>query len=449
MFVAAAAVILCPSLLLGEIRVTTARNVGSSQFQFESVPPPAIDDAASTAEFTLIDGRLDRNSGGLAALHDGRVPREEDQPAENFFFRQGQDGGRLKIDLGRVIAIARLGSYSWHTNTRAPQVYTVYGADETATGFDPAPKKGADPASCGWTQIAQVDTRAADGQDAGQHGVVLTDSAGTIGSYRYLLLDIAATETRDPFGNTFYSEFDVVDAQGPAPKVIETIERRAMAISFGTEEDAYRFSIDLTQAPDLAEWSETRLKPVILEWYPKLATLLASDGFSPPQKISLRFRDNMRGVPASAGGGTINLNATWFRREQEGEALGAVVHEMVHVVQSYSRRGEPVPDWLVEGIADYIRWFLYEPEKKGAEITPRNLATARFDASYRISGNFLDWVSRHYDQQLVPALNAAARQGKYSEQLWEERTGKTLPELGTAWKQHHTERLNAAPADGE
>jgi hypothetical protein len=88
------------------------------------------------------------------------------------------------------------------------------------------------------------------------------------------------------------------------------------------------------------------------------------------------------------------MNSSWFRRELNREARGAVVHELVHVVQSYGRvrRTDPdatrAPGWLVEGIADYIRWFLYEPETRGAEINERNLSRARYDASYRVTGTF-------------------------------------------------------------
>jgi hypothetical protein len=38
-------------------------------------------------------------------------------------------------------------------------------------------------------------------------------------------------------------------------------------------------------------------------------------------------------------------------------------------------------------------------------------------------------------------LNAAARQGKYSEKLWKEYTGKTLQELGDAWREANRVRL--------
>ncbi|RYD39056.1 MAG: hypothetical protein EOP83_37410, partial [Verrucomicrobiaceae bacterium] len=37
--------------------------------------------------------------------------------------------------------------------------------------------------------------------------------------------------------------------------------------------------------------------------------------------------------------------------------LGMIVHEMTHVVQGYPNYN---PVWLVEGIADWVRWFNWE-----------------------------------------------------------------------------------------
>ncbi len=109
------------------------------------------------------------------------------------------------------------------------------------------------------------------------------------------------------------------------------------------------------------------------------------------------------------------------------------------MVQQYNRvgrrdrRAAPTPGWLVEGIADYIRWYLYEPESHGADITSRNASRAQYDASYRVSANFINWVTQKYDPQLVTKLNAAAREGHYQNDLWKEYTGHTLQELGDEW----------------
>ena len=437
------------SMSFAEIKVIAERNEsGSPSFQFRifDVPAPSKSDAATKAKFTIVDGERDGNGGDLAQLHDGGVPSEDDQPARNFFFAQGTDGGRLQIDLGTNTTIKQINTYSWHASSRGPQVYKLYASDGDADGFKAEPKRGTDPRSCGWKLIATVDTRPPEGQGGGQYGVSIADSAGNLGQFRYLLFDMFRTETRDAFGNTFYSEIDVIDPNAPAVAATDD-EPKPITKSFSADNGKYHFTMDTTVAPDLTEWADTELRPVVQEWYPKLVAMLPSEGWQARTNVTIRFRDNMGGTPASAGGGFINCNAGWFKRELKREARGAVVHEMVHVVQSYGRvpRGDTnavrMPGWLVEGIPDYIRWFLYEPQTKGAEITQRNLARAKYDASYRVTGNFLNWVTERYDTNIVLKLNAAGRASKYSTNLWLQYTGKTVQELGDEWKKSHEQRL--------
>jgi hypothetical protein len=165
--------------------------------------------------------------------------------------------------------------------------------------------------------------------------------------------------------------------------------------------------------------------------------MLPSDGFTAPGHVTIRFRADMpRGIPAMTGGDRISCNIAWFRRNLHGEAAGAVVHEMVHVVQHYGGRREGAeqnPGWLVEGIADYIRWFKYEPQTHGADI--HDPSKAKYDGSYRVTANFLNWVTARYDKQIVEHLNAAMRKGEYSDELWKQYTGKTADELGAEWKE--------------
>jgi hypothetical protein len=169
-------------------------------------------------------------------------------------------------------------------------------------------------------------------------------------------------------------------------------------------------------------------------WYPRLAEMLSSEGFEPPRRVTIVFDPDMRGV-AETSGSRVRCAAGWFQGNLQGEALGAVFHELVHVVQQYGRRNATrVPGWLVEGVADYIRWFLFEPDSRGAEITSANLRRARYDGNYRISANFLNWASGNYAKDLVPRLNAAIRGGDYRHDLWKEVTGKTVEELGTEWR---------------
>jgi hypothetical protein len=197
-----------------QVKVTVGYNNNadaSSAFKFKNAPSPVADDAGAKAKLSLVDGQLDQNGADLGALTDGIVPTEEDQPDRNVFFDAGTGGGRFRLDLGGAFELAQVNTYSWHLDTRGPQVYRLWTSDGTAPRFNGEPKGNVDPATCGWKLIAVVDTRKKDGKgDGGQYGVSITDASGSLGKYRYLLFDCYVTETGDDFGNTFYSEVDVI-----------------------------------------------------------------------------------------------------------------------------------------------------------------------------------------------------------------------------------------------
>ncbi|MFT3788426.1 MAG: basic secretory protein-like protein [Tepidisphaeraceae bacterium] len=181
-------------------------------------------------------------------------------------------------------------------------------------------------------------------------------------------------------------------------------------------------------------WSAAKLEPVVREWYPKIVKMLPSEGYHAPRKFTIQFKidDKPGAAPAYAGGNRVTVNLHWAEREKDREAVGAVVHEMVHVVQQYKFGSRRSPFWLQEGIPDYIRWYLYEPEKNGARI--RDASKANYDKAYRVSANFLNYVTNKYDKDLVQKVNAAVRQGRYSDELFKTLTGKTLEELNDEWK---------------
>lgn len=208
-----------PPATQGNVSVRAERvalDQATPAFAFPTVPRPAKDDAARGAALTLIDGTANP-PGTVEVLTDGALPADQDQPASNFFFAGGQSG-RIVLDLHNAVRVRQINTYSWHKDTRAPQVYKVWGSNArpgAAAGFDPAPHVGTDPASCGWTLIASVDTRPRGTGETpgGQYGVSISSAAGTggeVGTYRYLLFQSFVTEVRDPWGHTFFSEIDVV-----------------------------------------------------------------------------------------------------------------------------------------------------------------------------------------------------------------------------------------------
>ncbi|HTD66472.1 MAG TPA: hypothetical protein VK846_08095, partial [Candidatus Limnocylindria bacterium] len=283
-----------------EIKVTTERNASeraSARFKFNNVPSPAKSDAATAAKFAILDGERDPNGGDITALHDGKLPNEDDQPSANFFFRAGTDGGRLLLDLGKAIDIRQINIYSWHAGSRGPQVCQLYASDGQSDAFNAEPKMGTDLEKAGWKSIAKIDTRPREGDAGGQYGASVSDSSGVLGKYRYLIFDIRRTEDADGFGNTFYSEIDVLDRD--APKIAEAVTIQRVEKMFEAEGGKYRFTFDTTVAPDLTEWAYKELSPVVLEWYPKLIAMLPSEGFAAPTNVTILFRDNMGGTPAS------------------------------------------------------------------------------------------------------------------------------------------------------
>src|SRR6266436_9471640 len=91
-----------------EIKTVTehvSNEAATQAFKFKTIPSPAKTNAASNAKFSIVDGERDENGGDLEKLHDGKLPTEEDQPLENFFFNAGTEGGRLLVDLGNIIEI--------------------------------------------------------------------------------------------------------------------------------------------------------------------------------------------------------------------------------------------------------------------------------------------------------------------------------------------------------
>jgi hypothetical protein len=417
---------------------TKDNDEANADFRFKAVHSPSSSATGTEAKFSIVDGEMDPNSGGLSTLHDGKVPDKEDQPGQAFFFRAGSDGGRILIDLGRITDIKRVATYSWHPGSRAPQVYHLFAAEGGEANFDQQPKRPKDPKECGWKELAAVDTRPKNGEPGGQCGVAIADSTAMLGRFRYLLFDMFRTENGDSFGNTFYGEIDIVGAAEPDPVSTASGSLPEQAGTEVIEVEDCRIRIDTSGTPDLRDWAHNKVGPMAKEWYPKLLKLLASDGFEAPQRVSIVFDNEMRGV-AATGGARVRCAAKWFRENLEGEALGAVFHELVHVIQQYGRAprlegATRPPGWLVEGIADYVRWYKFEPDSHGADITARNISRARYNGSYRITANFLDWTSNTCAKELVPRLNAAIRQGKYNEAMWKEITGRDLQDLGEEWK---------------
>lgn len=185
--------------------------------------------------------------------------------------------------------------------------------------------------------------------------------------------------------------------------------------------------IDVSDFEAGRQWAE-QAKALVEQWYPTVTTWLATEEFKAPAEIKLVFKRDLN-VPTYASGGTITINGKWITDHPDD--LGMVIHELTHVIQQYPN-SRTKPGWLVEGIADYIRWWRYEPEAQSTPRTPRlNPDRAKYTDSYRTTAYWLAWASKKYDLRLVPSLDRALRKREDPMPVFKSLTGKTPDELWT------------------
>lgn len=199
-------------------------------FEFPTIPPPSGSDFASTNPIVFeIDSRgrstdksiLAPPSGPLEVLVNGRTQRNHDDPDQSLFFRNDTTG-YLIFDLGRVIPVTSIHTYSWHRNKddlestlRAVQRYTLWGARENRPAGLPGRKN-----SGGWERIARVDTDVFFQVDErtdrpSQQACRLLPAEGAIGEFRYLLFEVLPTIDigADAPRHTFFSEIDIFSGE--------------------------------------------------------------------------------------------------------------------------------------------------------------------------------------------------------------------------------------------
>lgn len=180
---------------------------GTPAFQFPTIEPPSSKDyadrASANASIRLVHGQF--NGRVVGVLLDGAGQSHQDAPEESAFFERS---GSFLIDLGKVISVSRINSYSWHQHetieehrNRAQQRFTVYGY----SGDDLADLT-VRPEEAGWTRIARVNSdqffEVQQSLDRpAQQACSIARSDGDIGQFRYLLWEVRR--------GTFYGEIDV------------------------------------------------------------------------------------------------------------------------------------------------------------------------------------------------------------------------------------------------
>lgn len=177
--------------------------------------------------------------------------------------------------------------------------------------------------------------------------------------------------------------------------------------------------VDVSRFPELNAWAAEAEKKMQSFW-DESESILYSEGFVTPNAVNVVYRSGPDVTPvAAAGGGTMTVNADYARKNPKDNGL--TVHEAAHIIQSGGS-----PGWLVEAVADYVRWIRYEPQNFTYNVdlvkgTPRD--------PYRSGAAFLAWCELHYDAKLVTKLNDATRFGRYKDEMFLQYCGKPIEVL--------------------
>jgi hypothetical protein len=186
--------------------------------------------------------------------------------------------------------------------------------------------------------------------------------------------------------------------------------------------------LDTSAVPELNEWG-LQAKALVEEWYPRIVNMIPTKGFEPPREIKITLRKSDQGI-ADTSGTHIRVSSGWI--EKHPEDIGLVFHELVHVIQNY---GPTRQGWLVEGIADYLRWAIYEGKPQSWFALPNRADGYR--QGYQVTAGFLLWLECDLAPGIVNKLNTALRTKRYEESIFEAETGMDIAAL---WANYQKDR---------
>ena len=181
----------------------------------------------------------------------------------------------------------------------------------------------------------------------------------------------------------------------------------------------------INQNPVLNPDTKKGLIDTFFKIYPALVRDFNKDAI---KKVKVEIDTSYTGV-AYANNGKITISAQWL--EKEPLDFDMIIHEAMHIVQSYPKRSGP--EWLIEGIADYVRSKYGITNKETGWSLPEYNEKAHYTNSYRVTARFLIWVCKNYNKNLVLYLDENLQNNTYTPMLWQKYTSFTIEEL---WKKY-------------
>ncbi|KAK6137011.1 hypothetical protein DH2020_029246 [Rehmannia glutinosa] len=149
------------------------------------------------------------------------------------------------------------------------------------------------------------------------------------------------------------------------------------------------------------------------------------------ERVSL-FIDDMDGFSYVSINDQIHVSARYIQvypGDVKREITGILYHQMTHIWQ-WIGNGQPVPDGLIEGIADFVRL------KSGYAPTSHWVSAGqgdRWDQGYDVTARFLDYCDQLKNGTFVAELNQKMRDG-YNDGYFQELLGKSVDDLWVDYK---------------
>ena len=189
-----------------------------------------------------------------------------------------------------------------------------------------------------------------------------------------------------------------------------------------------RVHLDVEEVPEHAAWGRTA-QSLMVEWHPRIAHVLAIPGVDPSSDVTLRLERATEGIGATTGA-KVTVFSCWI--DKHPEDFGLVIHELAHVIQGYPKIE---PTWVTEGIADYVRWAVYEEKPPSWFLVPK--ADRGYTKGYGVTAGFFLWLETHQAPGIVSKLNQAMRATQYEPSLFETLTGEDLDVLWARYVAEH------------
>jgi hypothetical protein len=181
---------------------------------------------------------------------------------------------------------------------------------------------------------------------------------------------------------------------------------------------------------------KARLISTFFTVYPKEAAI-----YNPQtaRKVTFIIDPSYDGV-AATGNDETHFNPQWFHKHP-GD-IDVVTHEVMHIVQNYPDGAGP--GWITEGIADYVRYTLGVDNEGAGWHLPNYSPKQHYDNAYRVTAHFFVWLEQNGHAGIVKALDSAMRSKTYTDQTWNQLTGKSVDELWTLYGAASTPTSTAA-----